>query len=507
MPSPIQINTPDELTSRVIENLTESLQQKSAIDSSLIDGYVTIMPNIDVVQSVGSFLPIINSILVDESYSEIDPYHLLVDLLEKVLSRLSFNQILEIYPSEYIIANLANTNNPGITKLCLQIVNSKLQEGDTVQFVQNNDVAYILVKNYLSNKSLDLGIVNQIELFVNSLILNKKSNILDDIIGGTKYVQLYHSIRKQDNSILLSRLLDFILILLSYQKELPLEAQLYVFSKREIKELGDDPLFLILLVQFYSKLIAELDNSETLSLPVFDNVKSVIIGLFDLYKEPDTYDFVKVEIIDVLVKLSYASNENLLEFGNEVSTSSEVFKAHNLLKIYEYDESDIKILGNVNPDTIVKANSSVYADVLSHLSLLNNQKYFSILLNFIGSTEVFPYLEENYFSTSTLSHLPADRLYIILLEFSKHKHSRKFLLNQASLTNEFLVDTNNLSFINIDLWHMKLDVLDNLIHSKDSETPELTHWKPFLQESYNLMKFGRNLKEVAPKVDVLDETM
>ncbi|KAG2731967.1 hypothetical protein G9P44_004384 [Scheffersomyces stipitis] len=506
MPAPATTTSVDEQTLSVIDHLTKSYDNKSEIDSTLIDDYITVLGSIDLLGAIADFIPIINHILTDNLYHQIDPNRLLIELLQKIVSRLSFGQIVSVYSPEFIVSSLASSDNVPITKLCLSIIIQKLHEPETVSFIAENCISFILLKNYLSDAKLDLGIVNQIELYVNSLILNDVTNLLEEILTDTKFVILYNSIRNSENTILLARLLDFILILLTYKVDLPLDPRLYTFSNVEIVTFKDDPLFLILLVQFYVKLVQVLNHSTENKFSVLEEVSPVIGNFVNLYKDPTTDDFVKVEVIDILVKLSYATNSLLIEYGLELALNSELFKSHNLIKVYEYNEPDIKLLSNVNPDLIVHSSNVIYEDVLSNLSLLNNKQYFPILLNFIGSADVFPRLEQDYFTTK-LKHLPADKLYVILLEFSKFSHSRKFLLSNATLTNDYLLDNDNLTFVNNELWHTKLQVLENLVNATDSDSPELAHWKPYLQDSFNLMRHGKKIRDVVPQVSILDETL
>ena len=193
MPAPATTTSVDEQTLSVIDHLTKSYDNKSEIDSTLIDDYITVLGSIDLLGAIADFIPIINHILTDNLYHQIDPNRLLIELLQKIVSRLSFGQIVLVYSPEFIVSSLASSDNVPITKLCLLIIIQKLHEPETVLFIAENCISFILLKNYLSDAKLDLGIVNQIELYVNLLILNDVTNLLEEILTDTKFCLLYTS--------------------------------------------------------------------------------------------------------------------------------------------------------------------------------------------------------------------------------------------------------------------------------------------------------------------------
>ena len=157
------------------------------------------------------------------------------------------------------------------------------------------------------------------------------------------------------------------------------------FYQTRILKYQDDPLFLILLIQFYVKLV-RLKAPVDLSLPLSD-----ILSLYDKFDL-----LVKNEVVELVAQLSFTQSYTDILF------KSQIFKTHNLLEVFEKTEnSDIRLLSKANPQVIYELNNSIYPDVLAHLNLFTNNLYFPILLNFMSSTTIFYQLKlhlnnENY---------------------------------------------------------------------------------------------------------------
>ena len=161
----------------------------------------------------------------------------------------------------------------------------------------------------------------------------------------------------------------------------------------------DDPLFLILLIQFYVKLV-RLKAPVDLSLPLSD-----ILSLYDKFDL-----LVKNEVVELVAQLSFTQSYTDILF------KSQIFKTHNLLEVFEKTEnSDIRLLSKANPQVIYELNNSIYPDVLAHLNLFTNNLYFPILLNFMSSTTIF-YQLKLHLNNEKLSQLPMDKLFKLLLK-------------------------------------------------------------------------------------------
>ncbi|EGW29882.1 uncharacterized protein SPAPADRAFT_144065 [Spathaspora passalidarum NRRL Y-27907] len=459
-------------TTTVLDHLNTCYETKQPIDNDLIDTFTT---------SVNSHTPdlpqlisIINQILLGES--NIDPMGMLVALLEKLLGNLSFKEILQVYPAEFILQYLVNyEENPVVNQLCLKILNLNLHDEQTQEFLRSNGVLIKLLEIYFK-RNTPIGVLNQIEKLTSLLTTTEFA-----LLVTPSYLQLFSSFRHVDDTTILARYLDYLTLILPKLKSV--DPTLYQFTKREIDQI-EDPLFLILLAQFYGKLLEQPINIEP---PLNDFISLYVDGKLD--------ELVKGELINVIAKMSY------LDKYTSILEHSQLFKTHNLIKVFEHDQSDINLLSKANPDVIVQLNYSVYRDVLDNLSLFNDNLYLPILLNFIKSPVIFGLLSSQ-FNYLKFSGMSMDKLYLILLSMSEKGHTKEYLFNNLpNVITQYLLESE---ISNNQLWKLKLEIFTNLL--SDPEVVGYAYWHDELNRVYELMKYGKSFRNVT-KVDIMDETV
>jgi hypothetical protein len=483
----------------VLLALQETYSEDVIVDSQLIVDFITTVTTIDQ-STIDDLLPVINQVLNKPNYHHIDPNQMVFKLLERLLTEMSFEQILAYYPPEFICNSLQFKSDPNfsIIMLSLKILNSNINDPVMVSFILENHLLLSLVSNYLYLTSLDIAIVNQIELLINLIVVNEIDDLAKRLFSHD-FLNVYSVVRNEENTTLLARLLDYILILFPIFSTSPrlLPSSLYVFTKKDIEKYKDDPLFLILLVEFYIKLTNQLEPGAILK-----NITPTISELVNGYINQELDDVINAEIINMLVKLSYSK---LQDYIKKLIVDSNLFKPYNLMDLHQYDENCIKLLSEFNPDLVVYANPEIYEEVLSNLLLMSNKLLFPILLNFIESPTIFDKLTGPYLNSESLSAITKDRLLQIVFQFSKFTHSKKYLFND--LPNIITTSLLENESINNDIWRLKLETLQNLLIPDPQLKTEVDFWQNDLQAQYNLMKFGKSFKNITPQVDVRDETM
>ncbi|AOW30688.1 DNA mismatch repair protein HSM3 [Candida albicans L26] len=469
----------DELSYKVLTNLETSYERKQPLGSKLIDRYTLTIDQSTVAQQsyFEQIIPAINRILMNSEAHVIDPDNVLIRLLPEILSHLSFEQILMYYPNDFILHFLFEEKLENVSVICLEVILLNLQEPETLQFLRDNNVISRLLREVYFKKT-PISVLNKIERLITVLNGIEEINLLESCLPILK------KIRDQGNTVLLSRYLDLVNLLLRYLPEF--SPHLYSFTKQEFLKYQDDPLFLILLIQFYVKLV-RLKAPVDLSLPLSD-----ILSLYDKFDL-----LVKNEVVELVAQLSFTQSYTDILF------KSQIFKTHNLLEVFEKTEnSDIRLLSKANPQVIYELNNSIYPDVLAHLNLFTNNLYFPILLNFMSSTTIF-YQLKLHLNNEKLSQLPMDKLFKLLLEMSTHNHSKEHLFNNLpTIMSTNLLETEDLR--NNELWNLKLEILQNLLN--DDSVPGFEFWHQELTRNYELMTFGRVFRNAAPRVDIIDET-
>ncbi|RCK65382.1 DNA mismatch repair protein HSM3 [Candida viswanathii] len=467
----------DDFTTKVVNHLTKSLEDKTPIDANLIDGYILSIDKAITTQEqyFQTIIPLLNQILLDDKYYELDPHGILIDLLLALLSNLSFKQVLTFYPIEFILANLFESNVPVVNILCLKIIILNIHEHETLQFLKTNDVISRLVEKFFTEET-PISVLGQIELLLTKLETKEEIASLDPI------EPILRKTRKLENTIILARYLDLLNIVLPKLKKL--SPALYTFTRDDFFKFESDPLFLVLLVQFYGRLVREQSELE------LEFVLSEILSSFDKFDS-----LVKSEVVELVTKISYGrSYTDLLD-------SYQIFKTHNLIQVFEKNETDIKLLSKANPQVIYDLNNSIYTDVLAHLNLFTNNAYFPILLNFIEPTTTFFQLKLQL-DNNRLSRLPMDKLFNLLLVMAKYEHSKEHLFN--SLPNIISANLLESDIRNHELWNLKVEILEQLLENQT--VPGFDYWHEQLQQNYDYMRFGKSYKNIIPKVDIIDET-
>lgn len=462
----------DELTNNAIAEISSSYRSEAPINDKLIDNYILTLDFATIQQPsyFQSIIPLVNQTLLDSAYPTIDPTGILIKLLGKILSYLSFKQVLEYYPADFILENLFSSSASSI--ICLKILTLNIHESETKDFLSFNHVITKLLTVFFK-ETTPILVLNLIESLV-SAINSKEGHLLEEC------TEILSLVRKLNNTILLARLLDLLLILTN---KFNLDMKMYNFEREEIAKFMDDPLFLILLIQFY----VNLTGSDV-------NIDESIANVLILFKKGEFDDIVDSEVAELIAAMSYHSYDSIL-------SNFEVFKSYNFIKIYEKDEVELKLLSKSNPEVVYTLNASIYDDVLKHLPLLDHA-YLPILLNFIASPNIWTSLQTKL-TNERLESLSKDKLYQLLLAMSRYNHSKEYLFN--NLPNIMSNEVIGSDIRNNDIWKIKLQILENLKRSDD--VPGAHFWETKIEGCYNLMKFGQSYKHVQPKVEVIDDTM
>ncbi|CAK9442342.1 uncharacterized protein LODBEIA_P60850 [Lodderomyces beijingensis] len=457
-------------TASVLHELVTSYEAKASLNDRLIDQYTLTLDKRTAQHSSPGLIPAINQILMDTDYDAIDPRRSLIALLQKFLSYLTFKEILNYYPENFILENLYQSCGTA-SIVSLEIINVNIDQASTKEFIRKNGVVPRLLEVYF-NPGTSIAVLNQIQ------IMSERVDDAVDLVRPSS--DLFYSARKSKDPVLLARLLDVLLILLP---KMPVDPSLYLFSGDEILKYTDDLIFTILIVQFYTKLIG-------MNFPIEDALKD-LLKIFT--SGPDVDEMVKLEIADLIAKMSYNNYNSILEASN-------VFKTYNLLPVFDKDEAYIRLLSRCNPDLIHASTPAIYEDVLAHLALFD-ARFFPILLNFIKSKPVWIYLQPRL-TKDRLSKLPKNLLFHLLLEMARFNYSGEYLFNQlpSILTDELLESDVR----NNEIWNLKLQVLEALTNLE--AVPGYDYWQGKLKECYNVMRFGQSYKNIQPKVDIIDET-
>lgn len=454
-----------------LKNHLQLVSSGAKLDNRLVENYVGELNS--------SLLPLINQILYRSDYDDLDAKHLLLDLLQNILQDFQFNDIINVYSEQFIIESL-NMSDSVAQLICLKILTDHLHDDKLIDFLHTNNLIQVIIKQYLSSKNIST--VNQLEFLVFKLI---NLSILSEDFFTPDLIDLYTQIRNGDDSTLIIRLLNYILLILP---QLPQSfPKLYLVTQQDFDKFFDDPLFIVLLIDFYIKLI-----DTTIFLELTSSIDIILKNYHDYNSE----------VYDLLSKLSYTNN---IDFVKQLVSKHKIFEFDNLQDIFQYSPDTIRLLSNFNPNLLLQISPDIYNQILKDLPLLSNQKYFPIILNLIQSCEFFNLLKQSYFDSSTLCNLSLDQLFQILLQFSRFTHTKKYLFNELPIV--ITTKLFNYNILNNDLYKTQIEILSNLLLPDSSLAQELEFWRLDLQKHLLILKCGKTIKEIVPQVEVMDETM
>lgn len=524
----INVTELDDTSLRVLHHLQDFYQQHqesgndSNLDSTLINNFIRLISNdkaivfsqgkvnngtIEVAKDnvfLVNFIPLLSNLL--ELPLVVDTYNLITELLEVILSYLSFMQICYFYPDEYILRGVESAA-ANVLNLIISIFDLKLSDNGLVLFILSSNALDTLLSRYLSDsKNLDLSVVNHIEKFIGRIVELNITSLINRKLLSPESIALYQVTKLAKNHILKARLLDLIVLLVPVLEGSQFPESLLDFDEATILDANYDdddfdPLYPTLMIQFYEKCIQKLGDS----LVMFSKLSPSVDKLIKIYSLKEKYpvvdNYYATDIIDLIATLSNSSKPEIRDYV------AAVVKKLALLKSYNLDLSNpasklllLRINFTIFDDATVEG---IYEDLLADAPLLNS-RYFDILLNSIKSSVLFQLIisnPTNYLTNERISRLSQDLTYYLLLEMSKYEHSSTYLLNHLPNIMSNYVTNSPYEISNSTLWNIKLKILSNLLR----EHVDLNIWEVELKRIYDLMRNGQNVRLADPGVDILDQ--
>lgn len=496
----------DSSSEKIHIHLMEALQKEAIIDAKLVGTYILQLrnnPSImfpdeeyrqDVTQNkyINTFIPTINEILNSSDYYRTDPDNEIVNLLDCILSYLTIDEILQLYPLEFILNGLHGSS--AICCMVVKLLRRNANSATTIKLFEETEILKTIVTRHFE-KDTSLEIANQVELLVGKLV-TISSPVVSSQLLNPKFRDLYDELRGDGSKLV--KFLDYILLMMPFilSKQHNFPEKYYVLSKHQFSD-NDDVLQIVLYVQFYGKLVQELNRFGHDST-IFENVKPCLrdlIALFQTRQNDSTVEsFYSIEIVDLLIHLSHSTVNQIINFNNEIIEEFKMFKSYN---IFLNLDCDIKLLSAYNPRYF---QVELVKEILDDVPIFS-KKYFTILLNAIGSSVLFEELVP-HLTTSKISGLSLDLLYKLLLQISRFEYSTKYLLNSLpNIVSNYLIDPTVIT--ESDIWSLRKETLHNLL----TNNTDLDVWYDNIYKNYNIMCYGRNVRDVLPRVDVIDKSL
>lgn len=402
---------------------------------------------------ISSLIAVIDPFVKLESYWSLDPDLTVIELYQTVLSKLELDDILAVYPMDFILDNVAR-NNP-FSLLIVKVLNFHSEKVG-----EYPDLLYEIVRCYLGDKYMMVGIASQAQQLI--CLVPEPA-----VYNESRFQTLFNTTKRAGDSILVPRLLELVLGLVpavTFDLDFPLDL--------------DDELFCLLVINFYDRLV-EIGDPEIMSA-----IKAKITDIFTLFRDRTTNDTVSTFLVTDII--------------NFIQTVS--YKAQNSLPKAIFDPvtlhldlaSDVQFLSKVNPEVFPMELVEYVVEFP-----LFSQRYFPIVLNLARlGPGLAQLLRRDKVSSLALLSISIDFLYRFLLALCGTSRGVSYLLGLPLVLNERVLD---LVPANKDIFALKLDLLEKLFHY------DLLLWEEPLRKVYREMKYGRELGRVEPRVEVADE--
>lgn len=417
-----------------------------------------------------------------------------LDLLDKLLAPLTFQEICVYIPKEAILESLRNSSTQGFT---LRILTKKIPEDKAaVQFFTENDLVYVLITDLIENNEYMHANSQYIAMLVAGI-----SSVNPDLLPAEKFkfltnltedeILTLNTFGNYDMALTVLTVIDF-----SHQ---PWGAKLFPFNFtnvlafHKLKPTGD---CLLLLVTTYLQWIGKVPFSW-LKPFLSDLLEHVILNhpnriAFDFANEYVTaYQMTLVALLN--------STGDMLEFGLEMLSRPDVdivdinvpdsrffFMRVNLENIPEkrtfFKEHFIDM--NLKPGKLFI--------ILCVIHLIENEEFFNLLV------------EYKMLTNENIKHWQKDYLFIFFRVMSREDFSAQYLISELPyLVLTYLLTVDRTISAKL-IWDDKKEALrELLLHRKIDLGP----WKKGLSDCLYEMENGRRYRNIEPQVGIMNDSL
>lgn len=357
-----------------------------------------------------------------------------IELLHAVVNVLSFAQIRHFIPNAAIVEGAAA--HAPIVNLVVSVLVHNVDDPDAAEVF--HAVVGTLVQRYFSDPSLDIAIVTDTERLIAAVATSSRG----DILTSEKLCRLYGP---HIDPILAARTLDYVLLLVpQLNKDVPSHwPPIFELDPKTISDDADDPLYGILVVQFYARVIEAVPSDN-----VFQLLIPAIHTLTKAYLADATF---AIDVVDMFVALS----------NSRPQFFASIVESHQLVATLSLgSQKDESFLARVDLRSLSESTQKECFQNLGTSSLVG-ARHFGVLLNFVRSSTLFE-LVSPFITSTSLASLTQDLVYPLLHTMSKYSHAVQYLLHELpSAVDKYLLGNHQIR--DHDIWTLKREILDNLI--------------------------------------------
>lgn len=449
----------DELNEDVVSGDINALLRKCSLNLVTI----ATLPNID----VKPLLATIKRLLTSDVSNNALNYDYLLDILDKLVPMIDFDEVLEVYSAEDLIKALQSGIDPLSVAACKIIENSQPKG----LFATTNIVDIlldILFNGKVGNDNLTGSIEKAFERLSSDELIRRRlfDNNLPFLIN----------VKNKMETVSFVRLIDFLAIEFPLISGPEFKEAVFCFTKEEVLKSVEDIFAFIELVNYYTRLLLDIRSQDKYwALKHVKQTLPIFARLFeDTENYPDVRAFSKNRLLQLFAEISRIDEEGFSFFQT-------IDKDY--LKIGSEPKLVNEWLELINPRYLIKNHKDL---VVNHFSISGYS--MEVLRNLVADEECFDSIRGK-FNSEIILKLPYLEQMQLVEALTRYAYTSKFLINElpkvmSSLIGEGTADT----IIDLETIHYRNSAMINLLNMGEND---LNIWFVPLTEEYSTAVNGK----------------
>ncbi|QHS71829.1 Hsm3p [Saccharomyces paradoxus] len=425
---------------------------------------VVSLPDMD----VKPLLATIKRFLMSNTSYESLNYDYLLDIVDKLVPVVDFDDVLEVYSAEDLVKALKSEIDPLRVAACKVIENSQPKG----LFATSNIIDTlldILFDEKVANDKLITAIEKALERLSTDELIRRR--LFDN---NLPYLM---SVKGRMETVSFVRLVDFLAIEFPFISGAEFKDILFGFTKEEVLKSVEDILVFIELVNYYTKFLFEIRNQD--KYWALKHVNKTLPIFAQLFEDTENYPDIRAFSINCLLRL-FAEVSRIEE--DEYS----LFKAmdKDFLKIGSEAKLVTEWLELINPHYLIKYHKDVVESYF-HVSGYS----MGLLRNLAADEECFNVIR-NKFNAEIILKLPYLEQMQVVETLTRFVYTSKFLLNEMpKVMGSLIGDGSAGAIVDLETLHYRNSALRNLL---DKGQKNLGIWYEPLAREYSMAINGKN---------------
>ncbi|EHN03545.1 Hsm3p [Saccharomyces cerevisiae x Saccharomyces kudriavzevii VIN7] len=425
---------------------------------------VATLPDMDIKPLLATIKHLLTSNI---SYDTLN-YDYLLDIVDKLVPMVAFDDVLEIYGVDDLIEALNSGIDP-LTVAACKVIEHCQPKG---LFATSNIIDIlldILFDEKVGNDKVTESIEKALEKLSSDELIRRR--LFDNNLP------FLMNVKSRMETISFVRLIDFLAVEFPFINGPEFKAALFCFTKDEVLKSVDDILVFVELVNYFTKLLVDIRNQD--KYWALKNVKKTLPVFAQLFEDKENYPDIRT-----------FSKNRLLQLFAEISRIDEdefsLFKAidKDFLKIGSETRLVNEWLQLIDPHYLIRNHKALVKDYF-HISGYSME----ILRNLAADEECFNAIKDK-FDSEIILKLPYLEQMQLVETLTRFGYTSKFLLSElpkvmAGLIGEGSAD----AIVDLETTHYRNSALRNLL---DIGEKNLSVWYEPLVREYSVAINGKN---------------